>query len=649
MYLFEILQEISAAPQNTPTPVTESWLKYLLFVPVLTFIVIALNFLLTQILPRLSTWRDKRSLEKNMAGAFYTLEDIKHSREFYIEPFVQDVDPMGGEESRALAPVMSKLFGTLDRLLHPLSEVRYIFLLADSGMGKTSALMNYNIRQIRRRWKKYFGVKLIPLGIKDVIDKIKSVENKHGTVLFLDAFDEDIQAISNHRARLDELMTAAYGFHRVVISCRTQFFPSDEEIPKEVGTLKVATRSAGEPAEHKFRKLYLSPFTDAQTKSYLSYRYPLLEFKWVSRRRATQMADKIPHLAARPMLLAHIDVLVRTGRPIDYAFELYEEMIKVWLNREEGFIKEKHQLRRFSELLAVDIYRNRQQRGAEHVPRVELSQLAKKWGIPVEDQQLSDYRFRTRSLLNRDADGNHKFAHRSVMEYLYVKRYLDGDLRCLDVEWTDQMHTFYWEMLEKHIVVRRRLPLDNIGPDGSVLLDEAQIKFLSDLTMHGISLLRTPKVAIQRLKPILETAIALCASLIDPDGRDDPMVSLINVRKGLDGEYVLEPLVIHYSGKLHDTHDAAGPKRHKQAIETAAGGNRVPDMDDDDYISVLGRLRRETDGLSSFMMPIKLRGQFIAVLIGETTRDFPFKENRQIMLIDILKLIGKYLREYSRT
>src|SRR5438132_2009605 len=109
-------------------------------------------------------------------------------------------------------------------------------------------------------------------------------------------------------------MHADYDLRRIVISCRTQFFSSDEEIPKQVGTITVGVRAAGEPAEYTFHKLYLSPFTDDQANQYLRRRYPLIEFKWLSRRRARRLAEKIPHLRARPMLLAHIDDLVESEK-----------------------------------------------------------------------------------------------------------------------------------------------------------------------------------------------------------------------------------------------------------------------------------------------------------------------------------------------
>jgi hypothetical protein len=648
MRFFDVLIQLpSQSSQVAPTPPASSWLGYLLYVPLLAALATVLNLLLGQVLPRLNAKRDKRSLEKNIAGGSYTLEEIQRSRDFYVVPFVQNIDPMGSEEPRALVGLKQKLYAVLDELLDQQSEHRYIILLADSGMGKTSALMNYTIRQVRRRWKRHYDAKLIPLSSKNATEQINGCVNRHSTVLFLDALDEDIHAIRNHQTRLGELMEIAQGFHRVVVSCRTQFFPSDEEIPREVGIVKVATRAAGEPAEYIFHKLYLSPFTEKQARKYLRRRYPLRRITtWGRRRRALQMADKIPHLATRPLLLAHIDVLIKDSH-IQYAFEIYEEMVKKWLIREEGFIKERHELRRFSELLAVNLCVNLSSRGGASLPRQELSQLASSWGIPVEDRQLSDYRFSTRSLLNRDADGNYKFAHKSIMEYLCVKRFWEGDDQCGTVEWTGEMRTFYWEMLEQYIVAERSLPYCTPDSAKCIWLDEQRGEFLKEVIKVGVSLLRTPKVAERRLNAILETTTALCGLLIDPESIDDPVISLVGVKKGFKrGECEISPIAIYHHWKLLDTKDALGLQRHKQAIEQAFYGDFVPNIDADRYATVLSWLKREVDGLSVFMMPIKEMGVMTAVLIGETSRlDYAFRDNRQLQLLEILKLVGKRLRE----
>lgn len=402
----------------------------------------------TKTYPWLRAKKDSRSVEKQMGAKLFTAASVERSIRYYVPAFCQSIDPAGGEESRLIHSVQAPLFHTLDNALA--SENKYHILLADSGMGKTSALLNYYVRHIHR-WRKKYEITIIPLGIPDADERIKAVENKHKTVLFLDAFDEDTRAMSDHVARLQEILKNTYDFRHVVITCRTQFFSKDEEIPRETGILKFGPRAADEGAEYVFYKIYLSPFSDKQVKKYLKLRYPL--WQWRKRRHASRLVAKIPHLTARPMLLAHIDDLVRTKRKIEYSFELYDEMVEAWIRREQGFIKESDELRKFSELLAVDLYVHRQARGAERITKKELTELARNWNIHIIDEKLS-----ARSLLNRDAEGNLKFAHRSIMEWLFVKRFLGEDPQCLSVGWTDQMRTFFWESIVKAVSLTNRIP-----------------------------------------------------------------------------------------------------------------------------------------------------------------------------------------------
>ncbi|MDZ7289393.1 MAG: hypothetical protein ONB44_11190 [candidate division KSB1 bacterium] len=68
-------------------------------------------------------------------------------------------------------------------------------------------------------------MQVIPLGIKDADERIKAVAAKSDTVLFLDALDEDTLAIVDHRQRVLDLCDMTREFRRVLITCRTQFFP----------------------------------------------------------------------------------------------------------------------------------------------------------------------------------------------------------------------------------------------------------------------------------------------------------------------------------------------------------------------------------------------------------------------------------------
>jgi hypothetical protein len=458
------------------------------FATIISASVALLTFILSRSLPWLRAQINRRTLERGVE--LYTLGDIKRSTEHYIQSLCQDVDPSGAEEPRALIGVKNKLFSTLDDVLEHSEENRYLILLADSGMGKTSALMNYYVRNAHR-FRKRFQIKIVPLSIQNPDEHISKVEGKRDTVLLLDAFDEDARAVRDHSERLRVILNLTIEFRAVVITCRTQFFPSDEEIPFETATLKISSRAVGEPAHYIFRKLYLTPFSPKQAKIYLQRRYPLLSFRILKRIKIRKMAAKIPHLASRPMLLAYIDEIVRPNQIIHYAYQLYEEMVKGWLIREEGFIQARDNLRKFCELLAVDLYLNSAERGTESVPRAELTKLARSWGFPIDDQKLADWKLSTRSLLNRDALGNYKFAHRSIMEYLFIKRFMDGDERCLEIIWTDQMQEFFWELLENYVVEKGKLPFR----------DEDNVLYSLDFSNSGITFLEAiSKIVVLRFQ-----------------------------------------------------------------------------------------------------------------------------------------------------
>lgn len=463
--------------------------------------------LITKTYPWLRAKIEGRSVSRLFGEDLFTPKSIERAIRYYVPPLCQSIDPAGSEESRLIHSVQAPLFETFDKALGSESEEKYHILLADSGMGKSSAVINYCARH-QRRWRNKYQVSMVPLGIPDADERINKIEDKAKTSLFLDALDEDTLAMVDHVERMRLLVRETHEFRKVIITCRTQFFSNDEEIPRETGVLKITARSAGESAEQPFYKIYLAPFSDDQVKTYLKRRYPIWERK--RRRQAFGLVAKIPLLSARPMLLAHIDDLVRSNREFQFSYELYEEMVEAWIKREQGFVEDSSGLRDFSERLAVDLYLNRARRGAERVSKDELNELAKKWGIPISDHKLSG-----RSLLNRDADGNFKFAHRSIMEYLFVQAFLHGDPRCLTVQWTDQMNYFIWERLQNDL--DDHLPKKPLFPS---LSWETQRDFVIRILMFAVQTPSWPFLLWKR------TLLLLCALLLGEREQHDLHLTL---------------------------------------------------------------------------------------------------------------------------
>ena len=370
------------------------------------------------IIARIALWpilqqrRNQRMLEQNFGVDLYDPDTIGRSTRYYVPPNCSSVDPAQEAEIRQVVTTEEKLFDAVDKHLAKNTPHRHLVVLADSGMGKSAFVLNYFVRNQRLRKRRRQRLAVVPLGIPDADEYLTKIADQRNTVVFLDAFDEDTKARDDPERLLD-LMYTCRNFKRVLITCRTQFFRRDEEIPRETGIARVGPRKAGEAATYEFWKLYLSPLNDDQVDEFLRRRYPY--WPWGKRRQARGLVKKIPLLSVRPMLLTYIPDLMESGAKIDFSFQLYEVLVQKWLEREKRWV-DPEALRAFSECLAVDLFVNARRRGAERIPRLELGVLAKEWKISMDDWQLSG-----RSLLNRDAEGNYKFAHRSIMEYLFVK------------------------------------------------------------------------------------------------------------------------------------------------------------------------------------------------------------------------------------
>jgi hypothetical protein len=388
----------------------------------------------------LRTWlRERRSgsaLERearSIGRQTFSESDIASARRNFVEQSCSVLDPSKEVSLRSTVSVQEPVLGVLKRELRD-GQSRHILVLADSGMGKTTLLLNLLAMDLDLPARKRKGLVAVSLALDDALDRLSEIKSKSDKVLLLDAFDEDAEAIVDHRSRLAAIMKEARDFNALVMTCRTQFFSHDEEIPREVGVVRIAPRPAGQDQAFVFRKLYLLPYSEAQTKKYLHKAIPWWHPSY--RRKAAALASRIKDLAARPMLLALVPSLVRDGHDAREIFHLYRFMVEKWFQRERTWMN-RDSLREASKLLAVDMVMKRHRRGSESVPPDELSVVLQTLAEPLERRK-----FESRSLLNRDHAAHLKFSHRSIMEYFFVVAAIEGQFETLNVEWTDQMREF---------------------------------------------------------------------------------------------------------------------------------------------------------------------------------------------------------------
>ena len=406
------------------------WVGKIISFVIVTFLTAVINRITTYFIDFLKKAREKRKDSKKLQdlNPFFSNTDISIHRKFFIETKGQNLPPSNELEPIRIESLVFKE-PLIDKLLNQYLLVKdikdkYFLVLAGSGMGKTTFMINLFLRYHEKKVKNKLKIKLIPLGYPEVWSQIKKIiedQEDQETILLLDAFDEDGKAVINYQLRFEELINLTKNFHAVIISCRTQFFPNERSLPSELMVPKLDLQN---PGFHNIQIFYISPFDETDIKQYLKKKFP-------KNKKLRLLAKKIvlqfPHLAVRPMLLSRIEDLVEDKKiKFQYSYQIYDLLVKKWIDREAGRKPKlkrelyRSELSRFSVQFARKIYLGQKERNqALSVPRSELLQFANDHNVNLDDIDVT-----SRSLLNRDGDGNYKFSHKSIFEYLLSKEML---------------------------------------------------------------------------------------------------------------------------------------------------------------------------------------------------------------------------------
>lgn len=398
---------------------------------------------------------------------------VKKARQFYIPTQYQNASPSRQEE-----PGFTHKYIARNKLIpffistafkEEADSERFYLILADSGMGKTTFMVNLYLKyhsffSRRRRHK----MKLFRFSNPDTVKNIRAIEDKDAvnTILLLDALDEDQGILSTDpaitdemafRKRVDEVIEVTRNFREVVITCRTQYFPGQEDDPYE---LKI--KRPDERGYYTLNKLYLSPFNDKEVKKYLGKKFGRLPFlNREKKKRALRVVSQSHNLVMRPMLLSYIDYLI--GDDLTYATsgKIYQELVSKWLLREaekrkgledrEEFISNLNEL---SRQLAIRIYGNWMDQGRMYVTKEEAYAIAKQHQIELKPEEITG-----QSLLTCDGVANWKFAHKSILEFFLAHEAHSNPkfLRYMSFHGMDMAQRFYEELNPQFIIVENRL------------------------------------------------------------------------------------------------------------------------------------------------------------------------------------------------
>ena len=196
----------------------------------------------------------------------------KQSMKYYISTRAQYTDPCD-DENVASAESFQLIPFFLNHVFKDY-ETQYFIVLADSGMGKTTFLLNLFFKYYKKIFKKNHIV-FLSLTFDAAIKKIRGIKDKEKTILLLDGFDEDKYAMKDYVSRLQVICNETELFYKVIITSRTQFFPDNQSEPKKTGKLKfgIGNKSV------EFTKFYISPFNDIEINLYLVSAYCIIKIE----------------------------------------------------------------------------------------------------------------------------------------------------------------------------------------------------------------------------------------------------------------------------------------------------------------------------------------------------------------------------------
>lgn len=338
-------------------------------------------------------------------------KEILKSLKYYVDTNGQQVDPCEHDEisDTNSCKITTKLIPFFIKEVFTNNvQNQYFILLGDSGMGKTTFMVQL-FKKYRRKIIKKYNIEYIPLLYDNCVDMMDKIEEQENTILLLDGMDENLKALENYEDFMNELMEITERFYKVIITCRTQFFPNEKEEPYETGRIRFNLNNK----KNLFYKIYVSPFKDEDIRHFLKKKYPFI-FNIKKRKKAMKVVSKSPYLMVRPMLLSYIDDLIQDEVEYKYIYQIYEQLTKKWMHR-ESIADEK--LNVFTRKTAIHMYR----RGTNYIDAQDINKICRQFDINMREIEA-----KSRSLLNRNGLGDYKFAHKSIYEYILAREAMDN-------------------------------------------------------------------------------------------------------------------------------------------------------------------------------------------------------------------------------
>lgn len=243
-------------------------------------------------------------------------------------------------------------------------------------------------------------------------------------LLIFDGFDEMTTQLDRKRTttNLELLNKLAIGQSKVILTCRTHYFTSQKEI---VGALAPAHDTELMQLLRKrpqFTVLILEELREEQIKTYLQSR-ATTDWEWLLKK--TSETYDLADLIRRPLLLKMVVTTATTLRKNSnpWAIDLYEAYSKEWIELSDWrSTMTPDEKSAFMRELAYLMYSQGERQEIHYTELAEPIQKHFKSKIFQKPTDAYDNDVRTCSFLNRDADGNYRFMHKSFMEFFVAQK-----------------------------------------------------------------------------------------------------------------------------------------------------------------------------------------------------------------------------------
>jgi hypothetical protein len=286
--------------------------------------------------------------------------------------------------------------------------------------------------------------------------------NREGyLVLIFDGFDETIAYTepSRYVENLRQILRAAEGKAKVLMTCRTHYFKDRPEVLSRLGEAPAVITTQGATQLYEEIQVrpgtevgYLLEFREEQIAAYLK-KALLPPADWKAFREQIRQTYNLDNLAERPFLL---EIIVKTlprllqKRGDVTLADLYESYCESWFSHNDLRLTLTRERKvALVEYLARLVWDSPENRVHYHLLFEKATEFFKDKPLTIYDKERVDYEVRTALFLHRDAEGYYSFIHRSFLEFFIARTIraglAAGDSRCLALRRITREVAFFLE------------------------------------------------------------------------------------------------------------------------------------------------------------------------------------------------------------